>query len=71
MNHTGCQFRDKYTVGGIVFYKHAFLVYSVSKMYRLKTYKFSCRESNRRAHSKPGAVPFIPEKQRNVVTEKE
>ena len=26
MNHTGCQFRDKHTVGGIVFYKHAFLV---------------------------------------------
>ena len=27
MNHTNCQFRDKHTVGGIVFYKHAFLVY--------------------------------------------
>ena len=27
MNHTSCQFRDKHTVGGIVFYKHAFLVY--------------------------------------------
>ena len=26
MNHTICQFRDKHTVGGIVFYKHAFLV---------------------------------------------
>ena len=26
MNHTDCQFRDKHTVGGIVFYKHAFLV---------------------------------------------
>ena len=26
MNHTGCRFRDKHTVGGIVFYKHAFLV---------------------------------------------
>ena len=26
MNHTNCQFRDKHTVGGIVFYKHAFLV---------------------------------------------
>ena len=26
MNHTNCQFRDKRTVGGIVFYKHAFLV---------------------------------------------
>ena len=26
MNHTSCQFRDKFTVGGIVFYKHAFLV---------------------------------------------
>ena len=26
MNHTSCQFRDKHTVGGIVFYKHAFLV---------------------------------------------
>ena len=28
MNHTSCQFRDKHTVGGIVFYKHAFLVSS-------------------------------------------
>ena len=28
MNHTGCRFRDKHTVGGIVFYKHAFLVIS-------------------------------------------
>ena len=28
MNHTNCQFRDKHTVGGIVFYKHAFLVYT-------------------------------------------
>ena len=28
MNHTSCQFRDKHTVGGIVFYKHAFLVYN-------------------------------------------
>ena len=27
MNHTSCQFRDKHTVGGIVFYKHAFLVF--------------------------------------------
>ena len=27
MNHTNCQFRDKHTVEGIVFYKHAFLVY--------------------------------------------
>ena len=26
MNHTNYQFRDKHTVGGIVFYKHAFLV---------------------------------------------
>ena len=26
MNHTSCPFRDKHTVGGIVFYKHAFLV---------------------------------------------
>ena len=26
MNHTSCQFRDKHTVGGIVFYKHEFLV---------------------------------------------
>ena len=26
MNPTNCQFRDKHTVGGIVFYKHAFLV---------------------------------------------
>ena len=26
MNHTNCQFRDKHTVGVIVFYKHAFLV---------------------------------------------
>ena len=27
MVHTNCQFRDKHTVGGIVFYKHAFLVF--------------------------------------------
>ena len=26
MNHTSWQFRGKHTVGGIVFYKHAFLV---------------------------------------------
>ena len=26
LNHTNCQIRDKHTVGGIVFYKHAFLV---------------------------------------------
>ena len=26
MNQTSCQFRDKHTVGGIVFYKHTFLV---------------------------------------------
>ena len=26
MNHTSCQFRGNHTVGGIVFYKHAFLV---------------------------------------------
>ena len=26
MVHTNCQFRGKHTVGGIVFYKHAFLV---------------------------------------------
>ena len=26
MVHTNCQFRDKHAVGGIVFYKHAFLV---------------------------------------------
>ena len=30
MNHTNCQFRDKHTVGGIVFYKHAFLVLNMS-----------------------------------------
>ena len=27
MVHTNCQFRDKHTVGDIVFYKHAFLVW--------------------------------------------
>ena len=31
MNHTSCQFRDKHTVGGIVFYKHAFLVYTTDR----------------------------------------
>ena len=31
MNHTSCQFRDKHTVGGIVFYKHAFLVQIMSE----------------------------------------
>ena len=31
MNHTSCQFRDKHTVGGIVFYKHAFLVFFFSE----------------------------------------
>ena len=30
MNHTSCHFSDKHTVGGIVFYKHAFLVSIVS-----------------------------------------
>ena len=29
------------------------------------------REANRRAHSKPGAVPFVPEKVKNIVAEKE
>ena len=29
MNHTNCQFRHKHTVGGIVFYKHAFLVFNL------------------------------------------
>ena len=28
MVHTNCQFRGKHTVGGIVFYKHAFLVFN-------------------------------------------
>ena len=32
MNHTSCQFRDKHTVGGIVFYKHAFLVLFTSEV---------------------------------------
>ena len=31
MNHTNCKFRDKHTVGGIVFYKHAFLVFYYSE----------------------------------------
>ena len=31
MVHTNCQFRDKHTVGGIVFYKHAFLVQIMSE----------------------------------------
>lgn len=29
-------------------------------------YLFYFRESNRRAHSKPGTVPFIPERKRHV-----
>ena len=29
MVQTNCHFRDKHTVGGIVFYKHAFLVHIV------------------------------------------
>lgn len=29
------------------------------------------KEGNRRAHSKPGAVPFVPERQRHIVKEDE
>ena len=35
MNHTSCQFRDKHTVGGIVFYKHAFLVILQYNMFHI------------------------------------
>ena len=30
-----------------------------------------CREANRRAHSKPGTVPFVSEKKKHVVEEQE
>ena len=39
MNHASCQFRDKHTVGGIVFYKHAFLV---SKVFACKILSKDC-----------------------------
>jgi hypothetical protein len=28
-----------------------------------------CREANRRAHSKPGTVPYVSEKKKHVVEE--
>jgi hypothetical protein len=30
-----------------------------------------CREANRRAHSKPGTVPFVPEKKKHILEEQE
>jgi len=30
-----------------------------------------CREANRRAHSKPGSVPFVAERVKNIVGEVE
>jgi len=32
---------------------------------------FFLRESNRRGHSKPGAVPYVPERKKNIVGEVE
>lgn len=41
-------------------------------MYRMSVNIYLCfREDNRRSHTKPGSVPFVPERQKNVVGEQE
>lgn len=46
-------------------YKYLNYIYFFSK-YFYYIYLFYFRESNRRAHSKPGTVPFISERKRHV-----
>lgn len=42
------------------------IMYIFSRNIFYYIYLFYFRESNRRAHSKPGTVPFIPERKRHV-----
>lgn len=47
------------------------MIYNAQKELRQISESQKRKEANRRAHSKPGAVPFIPEKKSKVVSEKE
>lgn len=46
------------------------LVYKEAKLKRIKLDSYKRKDENRRLHSKPGAVPKIPERQQHVVTVK-
>lgn len=38
--------------------------------FSLMTFFLVFREANQRAHSRPGSVPFVPERRKNIVGEK-
>jgi len=44
------------------------LVYKEAKLKRIQLDSQKHKEENRRLHSKPGAVPKVPERQKHVVT---
>lgn len=46
-------------------------VYNERKLKRIMLDSRRRKENNRRAHSKPGSVPIIPEKEKNVIREEE
>lgn len=57
-----------------LFSKNVFLKIH-KKIYFQKSFRkfmkkiYFCRESNRRAHSRPGSVPFVSERSKHVVRE--
>ncbi|KAK2154115.1 hypothetical protein LSH36_276g03053 [Paralvinella palmiformis] len=44
-------------------------IYSESKIQKTMRYSRKRKEANRRAHTKPGTVPHIPERKKPIVTE--
>lgn len=44
-------------------------IYNAQKELRTVKQKQKRKEANRRVHSKPGEVPFVPERQKHVIQE--
>ncbi|KAG8246091.1 DDB1- and CUL4-associated factor 13 [Homalodisca vitripennis] len=45
-------------------------IYHAQKELRASREKVKRKEANRRAHSAPGSVPFVPERRKHIVGEK-
>jgi len=46
-------------------------IYNGRKEIRTSQQALKRKESNRRAHSKPGSVPYVPERSKTIIAEKE
>lgn len=46
-------------------------IYNAQKELRTIREKVTRKESNRRKHSKPGSVPFVPERKKHIIKEDE